>query len=505
VETNEQRKRMLREAVREELERFFAAVDEIAEGKLEQLEEQVLKTSQQVGRTLLEGVLDSRLREERPAARRQGSCGHRQRLVGERPKELLTLVGKVRFVRPYYQCLEVSEQDGTCTHGEAPDDVLWGVHERRTSGGVQREISYLCGRLTFEEAADTFCRQVPLLMSGRQALSLMRPLGEALRAHQDQQVTALHAQAKQAQSQPCAQPPVPEIERLYVELDGVFARMRRGSVLLEHEEVQRTGDVYREIKAGAVFRAERGPRRSEWAPGVYVDTPAPDSLRYVARRTAQDGFAWVLYQLAVECGLEQAQQVVVLGDGAPWIWNLAAEHFPGAVQIVDLSHAKEHVWDVAHAVFGRGTAVGTAWATHACSLLEQGQIADLVSAIAALPPIPPEPGQARSIPERAVDYFTTHAERMRYPVFRAQGMHLGSGIAEAACKTIVSTRAKRCGMRWTPEGLDALLPVRTAVLNGTYDSFWGEEYAACLPTTNSYTLSIHVACSLSEWQVSVYL
>ncbi len=139
--------------------------------------------------------------------------------------------------------------------------------------------------------------------------------------------------------------------------------------------------------------------------------------------------------------------MVVLGDGAPWIWNLAAEHFPGAVQIVDLYHAKEHVWDVAHAVFGHGTAKASAWATHACSLLEQGHSEALVSAIKALPSIPPEPGQARSIPERAVDYFTTNAARMRYPDFRAQGMHIGSGIAEAACKSIVSTRAKRCGMR----------------------------------------------------------
>src|SRR5437016_5737252 len=111
--------------------------------------------------------------------------------------------------------------------------------------------------------------------------------------------------------------------------------------------------------------------------------------------------------------------VVALGDGAPWIWNLVTEHFPEAVQIVDLYHAKEHVWDVAHAVFGGATAAATAWATAACSLLEAGQIADLVSAIATLPPIPPEPGQARSIPEWAVDYFATNAQRMSYPVFRA--------------------------------------------------------------------------------------
>ena len=481
METNEQIRQVLKNALEEELESFLEQVSQMTEGELKHLEEQVVKSSQAIGRKLMEGVLNSRLYERRPVARREGSCGHVQRLVGERPKELITLVGPVRFVRAYYHCLHVGEAEAEqdCTHGEAPADALWGVDKQRTTPGVQEQISYLSAHLTFEEAAQTLCRTVPIGMSGRQALTLMRPVGEVLAASEDQQVMALEAQAKQAWSQPYVQrQPQQEIERLYIELDGVLARMRRGSVPMEQEEVGRTGDVYREIKAGAVFRAERGSKRSELALDVYVDTPAPDSMRYVARRTAKGGFDWLLYQLAVDGGLARAQQVVVLGDGAPWIWNLVAEHFPGAVQIVDLSHAKEHVWDVAHAVFGRSTAVGTAWAMHACSLLEQGQCEALVSAISALPPIPPQPGQARSIPERAVDYFTTNAARMRYPLFRAQGMHLGSGIAEAACKTIVSTRAKRCGMRWTPEGLDALLPLRTAVLNDTYDSFWEEEYAA---------------------------
>jgi len=481
METNEQMRKALGEALEEELESFLEQVSQMSEGELKQLEERVVKSSQAIGRKLMEGVLNSRLHERRPVARREGSCGHVQRLVGERRKELITLVGPVSFVRAYYQCLHVAEaqEEQNCTHGEAPADVLWGVDKQRTTPGVQGHISYLSARLTFEEAAQTLCRTVPIGMSGRQALNLMRPVGKALAAAEEHQVSIVKAQAKQAQSQPYGQQQAhKEIERLYIELDGVFARMRRGSVPMEKEERQRQGDVYREIKAGAVFRAERGPKRSELAAGVYVDTPAPDSLRYVARRTALGGFAWLLYHLAMQCGLEQAQQVVVLGDGAPWIWNQAAEHFPGAVQIVDLYHAKEHVWDVAHAVFGHGTVAATAWATHACSLLEQGQSEALVSAIEALACIPPEPGQARSIPERAVDYFTTNAERMRYPDFRAQGMHLGSGIAEAACKTIVSTRAKRSGMRWTPEGIDALLPLRTAVLNGTYDSFWEEEYAA---------------------------
>lgn len=106
--------------------------------------------------------------------------------------------------------------------------------------------------------------------------------------------------------------------------------------------------------------------------------------------------------------------------------------------------------------------------------------------IEALPPLAPEPGASRSVPEIEADYFRTNAERMRYPMFRAQGMHLGSGIAEAACKTVVSTRAKRSGMRWTPAGLHAILALRTAVLNHEFDQRWERlVQAVCLPTTNS--------------------
>jgi hypothetical protein len=264
--------------------------------------------------------------------------------------------------------------------------------------------------------------------------------------------------------------PGPPIKRLYVELDGVLVRLRRGSVPFEAQEEQRSGDVYREVKVGAAFAATRGPHRSDLVPGVWLDEAGP--LRYVARRTTAAAFGPLLYDLAAQAGLPRAREVVVLGDGAHWIWELAAEHFPGAVQIVDLWHAKQHVWNVAHAVFGRGMATGAAWAENACTCLVQGQITALVAAIQALPPVAPPPGQRRSVPEVEADYFARNAERMCYPRFRAQGMQVGSGIAEAACKTVVSTRAKRTGMRWTPEGLDALLALRTAVLNETYDAFW---------------------------------
>jgi hypothetical protein len=241
---------------------------------------------------------------------------------------------------------------------------------------------------------------------------------------------------------------------------------------MEKHEQERKGDVYREFKVGTVFLAQRGNQRSQLAPDVWVDTPKEGTQQYVARRTALGGFDKLLYTLACQSGLKRAQQVVVIGDGAHWIWDLACEQFPGAVQIVDLYHAQEHVWDVAHTVFGRATAQAISWAKCACDLLVHGKIEDLVAQIRELPSIAPPPGQSKSVPQQAIGYFTTNAERMRYSTFRAQGMHVGSGIAEAACKRVVATRFKQTGMRWTPDGLDALLPLRTAKLNRSFDQFW---------------------------------
>ena len=303
----------------------------------------------------------------------------------------------------------------------------------------------------------------------------MEPVGKALADEEEKVLKALFEQAAQKQSSGQEQQEhlaFKSVERLYIETDGIMERLRRGTVEMEEKEKTRKGDVYREMKVGVIFEAERGRERSELAPDVWIDTPKQNSMRYVARRTAKGDFDQLLYGLARQSGLEQARQIVVLGDGAPWIWKLACEHFPEAVQIVDLYHAQEHVWQVARAVYGPQTEAAAAWAKAACDLLVYGKIEELVAAIASLPPIAPNPGESRSVPEKAGDYFTTNAERMRYPTFRAQGMHVGSGIAEAACKTVVATRLKRCGMRWTPDGLDALLPLRTAVLNQTYDAFW---------------------------------
>lgn len=489
METNERAKREHYQAAEQELFHLIEGIDGIEDGNIKKLEECIYQGIFKIGNRLMECAISKGEKLEPIRTRIQGDCGHEQNLVGYRPKKLLTLFGEIEYKRAYYHCQieKTSEQEkkeegqekrDSCSHGRAPSDEKWGIKGTRTTPGVQQTISYFCSMLTFEEATEAFERLLPLRMSARQALNLARPVGNALAEKEDEIVKEIFSDAVKSKidddNENVNGNIVKDIRRLYIEMDGILARMRRRSVPMEVHEEKRDGDVYREVKVGAIFEAEQGRERSELVPDVYLDTPKEGSMRYVARRTAKGGFGQLLYAQARLAGLHRAQQIVVLGDGALWIWKQADEHFPGAVQIVDLYHAKEHVWEVAHAVYGRSSQEACIWAERACALLVNGQIEELVLLISKLPTISSAEGSGRSVPERTMDYFTSNAERMRYPLFRAQGMHIGSGIAEAACKTVVGVRAKGTGMRWTPDGLDAILPLRTAKLSGTYNQFCEE-------------------------------
>ncbi len=442
METSESLKIALVQRAEEEIEKMVEQLQRLGEGDLKELEQVILRSSLSIGRGMLEQILTHDQQERKQPTRRQGSCGHRQRLVANRSKQVLTMFGRITIERQYYQCLLPVEAKhlGRCTHGEAPFDEEWGLSSGRTSPGVQKLISFLAASMTLSEATQVFTCLLPLDLSERQALNLLQPVGEALQCQEDEQMQQIFEQARTKHT--CRQErrsgnPKP-IRRLYIELDGVLARLRRGCVPLEEHERKREGDVYREVKVGAVFQASRGRERSHLV-----------------------------------------KEVFVLGDGAAWIRRVVAEHFPQAIHIVDLYHAREHVWKVANAVYTRGTQQASIWAHAVCDLLCEGRISEVVKRIEELPAIQPEPGAARSEPSIEAEYFRTNSERMCYPTFRAQGMHIGSGIAEAACKTVVSTRAKRSGMRWTPAGLDAVLALRTAVLNQSYEDFWKDRGHRC--------------------------
>lgn len=483
METNEALRRTLMGRAETGIEKLVLSMQQVAEGNMQELEEQVLVQMLAMGRSCLEQVLEYQAHQQGSAARREGGCGHHQCLVKTRPRQILTLMGSITIHRAYYQCLRKNapmqdQKERTCSHGEAPFDQQWGLSGQRSSPGLQKWVSYLAALLTQEGVAEAISRLLPIQMSARQVGNIMQPIGEAFGQWEEKQVQEIAQQSVEKRTSEAERQEAQgeAITRMYIEMDGVMARFRRGSVPMEKQEEERGGDTYREVKVGAVFAGKPGHERSELVPGVFVDTPGP--IEYVARRTTVDECASQLYALAQRAGVVRAEQVVVIGDGAKWIWRLAAEQFPGAVQIVDEYHAREHVWEVARAAFAGEPAICDAWAKVVVEKLAEGRIEEVIAAIERLPPLPPAPGKSRSTPDIEADYFRMNQERMRYPSFRAQGMHVGSGIAEAACKTVVSARRKRSGMRWTPDGLDALLPLRTSVLNGTFDLLWQESRRA---------------------------
>ena len=385
-------------------------------------------------------------------------CGQPCQRQGVRGKWLRTLQGRVRAERPYWYC-------AACQQGYAPWDARMGVVGTQTSAGVQREAAWRAARLTLAETAADLERAYPLRISARQVEALVVPVGHALATAE-----ATHAAAAQVVGETPAWRPT---QRWYVELDGVFARMRRGSVPMTAEEHLATNDVYREIKVGIIGRAERGREQTHLAAGVRLDTVPAHHV--IAHRTDAAHFGPLVYAALVRAGWQDGDEVIVVSDGAHWIWHLVSEYLPDATQIVDLFHAREHLWAVARALAAPSTAAQE-WVSPLLTHLEQGQTADVIATLHALAQTSTCPASTRLLAATAAQYFTYHAHRMQYAAFRARGLMIGSGLAEAGCKSVVSTRLKRSGMRWTPQGIDALLPVRTAVLNHTYDSWWQSQH-----------------------------
>jgi len=418
--------------------------------------------------------------------RRRCTCGGVARWVGLRTKTILTLLGRVRYQRVYYHCKR-------CHQGEALGDCLWGLEHSRTSRAVKELLAYLAANTVgFVTVAKDLCRTMrwpEQWLSGKQVQRLAEPLGKHLGEVEVERVAkwwrmltaGLSVSGGGIQSPALAEGEalnqgLPKgLRRMYVQMDGIMARIRG---------VQGKGsDVYREFKVGAVFWAEAGRHASKLAElvgkgeaaaartvRVWVDRPQ-GAISYAAGMLTAADFGVRLYAEAVARGLARAKEVVILADGALWIWQLAAEHFPGAIQILDFRHARDRVWAIADAVWGEGSAKAKEWAEAAIeNHLIRGDVTALVAAIAVLPKIAPLPGQSKSIPEKALEYFQNNAGRMRYPEYRARGLEIGSGVAESSGRRVVGCRCKGPGMRWSEEGVTAIVALRTQVLNNRYDS-----------------------------------
>jgi hypothetical protein len=259
------------------------------------------------------------------------------------------------------------------------------------------------------------------------------------------------------------------ISILYVQMDGT------GVPVVKKETAGRQGKTAgqpahtREVKLGCVFTQTTWDKEGH-------PIRDPDSTTYTGAIESAEEFGRRLYAEAYGRGWSRALQKVVIGDGAEWIWNLVALHFPGAIQIVDLYHARQHLWEVARRLFPNEEGKQRAWMKiHQKRLLDRGKIEKLVGALRSMACDNSEVAEKIRI---EADYFERNAERMRYPKFRRQHLFVGSGVIEAACKTVVAARLKRSGMFWTVRGANAILALRCCYLNGEFEDYWEARRAA---------------------------
>ena len=427
------------------LRRVFAERRQTGRVDWEAVEKATRTTLHRAGAAALSQLLSGPEVEPRPV---DCPCGQKAQYHDRRNKRLLTVVGPVQIERAYYVCR-------CCGQGQAPRDRGLDVEGTECSPGVRRMMAVVGSETSFEQGRE----QLEALAGLQVTAKAVERQAEAIGSNIGVQEQAEIHQAMQGDRPPACRGP--EIPVLYIEMDGtgvpVVAAETKGRPGKMAGQPART----REAKLGCVF-TQTGVDRD----GRPVRDP--ESTTYTGAIETAEEFGQRLYAEVWNRGGSRAKKKVVIGDGAPWIWNLAGEHFPGAIEIVDLSHARQHLWELSAKLFPQERA-RKRWAGKLQRMLDRGKIAGVVQALRPFPPPRPE---LADLLDKEADYFAHNAQRMRYPNFRAQGLFVGSGVVEAGCKSVIAARLKRSGMFWTVRGANAILALRCCRLSKEFEDYW---------------------------------
>lgn len=224
----------------------------------------------------------------------------------------------------------------------------------------------------------------------------------------------------------------------------------------------------REVKIAAVFTqtttAEEGRPVRDEASTTY--TAAIENAAEFGRR---------IYTETWERGWSRAAKKVTIGDGAEWIWHIADQHFPGAIQNVDIYHARQHLWELARALYPNEETKQKYWIMRQQAKLDAGQTAQLVRSLRTINATNPELADKIRV---EADYFERNQERMQYPSFRSHHLFIGSGVIEAACKTVIGSRLKQSGVFWTLRGTNPIIALRCHQLSRKVEDYWASRSRA---------------------------
>lgn len=414
-----------------------------ADAGMETVEVAVRAAMTRLGGSLLEGLLAADAGHRGP--RIGCGAGHRARFVGYRDKTITTVLGQIRLRRAYYHCTE-------CRHGLVPKDNELGVAAGATSPGLAAMLARAGATVPFAKAADLIADLAGIEVTAKRVERSAEATGEAVIEAIDTETDALISRRV------VPLPPSPKPDKLYIAVDGTGVPMRPVETAGRAGKYPDGRARTREAKLACLFTQttldEQGyPVRD------------PDSTSYLATFEPAAAFGRLTLAESRRRGADHIRQLVVLGDGAPWIWNQATTCWPEATQIVDLFHAREHVHEIAALVAESLGDELAAWTAERLAELDAGDIDALVAA--ARKPLPRD-GKCVAL-DKALPYFTNNAHRMQYAHFRNLGMFVGSGVVEAGCKAIIGQRLKLSGMHWSVTGATGIIALRCAEGSGRWN------------------------------------
>jgi hypothetical protein len=375
----------------------------------EAAEQLTLEWSRRVGRQVLGAALQAQVEKVEAQAERGCHCGARQWVHSHQPRTVLTLLGATRVKRRYLRCPR-------CRQHRVPADEWLGWR-----GGFSRVL---------EEAVAWQVAAMPY----RQALQGLRKFcGVELSLAAAQQIAA-HWGAAELTPPPYAH----KVKgRLVVEIDGAQAHVE---------------GAWHEIKVATFMGWRRG---------------APQAVSYIADWLPAQQFTEPLWREALARGAPTARAIAVVADGAPWIWDTANTVLSRPVEILDWYHACEHLWAAGRGVHGEGAPETAALVKRWKGELRRGHSEGLEEELRELAQTVRDPDQ---VLRKTANYLETHQARVRYPLFRAAGWPIGSGVVEGACKNVIDLRFKRKSTRWKTAGLRAILHLRLDLLNDRWQN-----------------------------------
>ena len=410
----------LQQQLTEQVEHLVEHLDlEMDAGSLETV---VQTWSQEIGRRTLQTLVPTMAPRYAPPTV-TCACGERGQYQRQRMAQVLTSLGRVRYQRAYYVC-------PTCHQGWCPLDTHLGWCAGSVSQTLQGQVALLAAQLPFAQVADLLQRLCGLTLSPTTCQVIAEQVGHWMHDHASDGTSDFLG------------------DRVYVSMDGTMTHDRD-----EGWKEIRVGSVYTTTSHGADVRAEQHS--------------------YVVDRTSVESLADRLWQEFRRRGGRQAHQVVVIGDGALWIWHQAQMMWPTAVQIVDWYHACSHLQTAATALAERRLDAAAWLATQKAALWE-GRIQEVLTAFHAIAWMSPLLADQET-------YFVRNQSRMHYARYRAQGLQIGSGSIESACKRVIGMRCKQAGMRWSQAGVTAIAALRAIYLSQRFDAC----FAACPPPTRS--------------------